>query len=100
MKITVNNIPLELHNGARVKDAILKYYSQNGKNIPKPFPPVEDRFGNTVDYDGELTDGNTLIIKEKHKKSIFSPNAGSCLACIHVSFLLQHWWKNNNKQRR
>jgi hypothetical protein len=28
MKIKVNNIKLELHSGARVKDAILKYYSQ------------------------------------------------------------------------
>lgn len=28
MKITVNNTILELHNGAKVKDAILNYYSQ------------------------------------------------------------------------
>jgi hypothetical protein len=28
MKITVNNITLELHSGARVKDAILKFCSK------------------------------------------------------------------------
>ncbi len=73
MKITVNSIPLELHNGAKVKDAILKYYSQQGKNSPKHFPLVEDPYGNNVALDGELTDGNTLIIKTKHKKpSLFS----------------------------
>ncbi len=69
MKITVNSTLLELHNGAKVKDAILKYYSQQGKNSPKDFPLVEDRFGNKVAFDGELTDGNTLFIKPKHEKT-------------------------------
>ena len=48
MNITVNNISLELHNGARVKDAILKYYSQQKISIPGHFPPVEDPFGNEL----------------------------------------------------
>jgi 5'-nucleotidase / UDP-sugar diphosphatase len=68
MKITVNNITLELHNGARVKDAILKYYSQQGNIRPKYFPPVEDPFGNEVSPDGELDDGNALFIKIKPEK--------------------------------
>jgi hypothetical protein len=68
IKITVNNIPLDLHDGAKVKDAILKYYAQQGINKPKKFPLVEDRYGNSVASDGELTDGNTLFIKTKHKK--------------------------------
>jgi hypothetical protein len=54
MKITVNNTLLELHNGARVKDAVLKYYSQQGKKSPKRLPQVEDRYGNKVAVDGEL----------------------------------------------
>jgi 5'-nucleotidase / UDP-sugar diphosphatase len=73
MKITVNNIRLELHNGARVKDAVLKYYSQKGQPIPKPFPTVEDRYGNTIDSDGELSEGDTLIINEERKKSFPLP---------------------------
>ena len=68
MKITVNSTPLELYNGAKVKDAILKYYSQQGKSVPKPNPIVEDSYGNKVAYNGELTDGNTLIIKVSQKK--------------------------------
>ncbi len=68
MKITVNNTPLEIHNGAKVQDAILKYFSQHGKKIPKQLPSVEDRYGNTVAPDGELTDGNILVIKTKNEK--------------------------------
>ena len=70
MKITVNSTPLELYNGAKVKDAILKYYSQQGKNSPKNFPTVKDPFGNNVASDGELTDGNTLIIKVSQKNTL------------------------------
>jgi 5'-nucleotidase len=66
MKITVNNTPLEIHNGAKVQDAILKYYSQLGRKCPKPLPPVEDRYGNEVAPDGELTDGNIFVIKTKN----------------------------------
>lgn len=69
MKITVNNIALELHNGAKVKDAILSYYSQQGNSIPKNFPAVEDRFGNEVSFDGELNDGNALFIKTGNEKT-------------------------------
>ncbi len=83
MKIIVNSAPLELHNGAKVKDAILKYYSQQGKNSPKNFPYVEDRYGNQVAFDGELTDGNTLFIKTKHKKTcLFSKLVLAVLAII------------------
>ena len=73
MKITLNNTLLELHNGARVKDAVLKYYSQLGKRTPGRLPQVEDRFGNKVDGDGELTDGNTLYIRIRNRKSVLLP---------------------------
>ncbi len=85
MKITVNNTPLELHKGAKVKDAILKYYSQQGKKIPKYFPLVEDRYGNKVASDGELTDGNTLFIKTKHKKTSSFPKM--ILAVLAIGLL-------------
>ena len=62
MKITVNSVALELHNGARVKDAIISYYTRSGRKIPKRLPAAEDRFGNMVAPDGDLTVGNILII--------------------------------------
>ncbi len=86
MKITVNNTPLELHNGAKVKDAILKYYSQQGNNNPKYFPLVEDRYGNEVACDGELTDGNTLFIKTKHEKASSFPKLVLAILAIGLLF--------------
>ncbi len=68
MKVKVNDILIELYNGARVKDAILKYYSEQGRKAPKKIPSVKDRYGNKVADDGELTDGNALFIKERRKK--------------------------------
>ena len=67
MKITVNNTPLELHGGARVKDAIVSFYTQSGKRVPKRLPTVEDRFGNRVAPDGELTEGSVLFIRTRRR---------------------------------
>jgi 5'-nucleotidase/UDP-sugar diphosphatase len=68
MKITVNNTLLELHNGARVRDAILGFFTHTEQKVPKRLPVVEDSFGNRVAHDGELTEGNTLFIVSGHKK--------------------------------
>lgn len=73
MKITVNNILVELHSGARVKDAVLKYYSQLGKRKPRRLPQVKDSFGNIVADDGELTDGNSLFIRTGTRKRTLHP---------------------------
>lgn len=75
MEITVNNVALELHNGARVKDAIIGYYTRSGRKIPKRLPEAEDRFGNRVAPDGELTEGNILIIKPGPRRKTFFPKA-------------------------
>lgn len=68
MKITVNTTVLELHNGARVKDAIHAYYTHTGRKIPKRLPEVEDRYGNRVAADGELTEGSILIIQTGNRR--------------------------------
>jgi len=68
MKITVNNIPFDLHSGAKVKDAVLRYYSELGIHSPERFPKVEDRYGNKVASDGELSDGHILFIKTHRKR--------------------------------
>lgn len=69
MKIKVNNVLLELHNGARVKDAILSFFIHAGQKVPKRLPKVEDSSGNRVAHDGELAEGNALFIVPGHKKS-------------------------------
>ena len=70
MKITINNTTFELHVGAKVQDAINKYYSHLGKKVPSPFPSVEDPYGNTIAPDGELSDGNALYIKAEKGLSL------------------------------
>ncbi len=85
MKIKVNSVTLELHNGARVKDAIQKYYSHQGKSSPKYFPPVEDPYGNKVACDGELTEGNILFIKAKQEKTSLFPKL--VLAALAIGLL-------------
>lgn len=68
MKITVNDTLLDLHNGARVRDAIAGYYKHFGRKVPERLPVAEDRFGNIVAPDGALSDGNTLLILSGRKK--------------------------------
>lgn len=82
MKITVNNTPVEVHSGARVKDVILKFYALRGRKVPSRHPLVTDRFGNEVADDGELTDGNTLFIKAKSKKLSLLPAAALALVSV------------------
>ncbi len=85
MKITVNNILLELHNGARVKDAIMSFYTRSGQKVPKRMPDVEDRFGNRVAPDGQLTEGNTLFIVSGRRKS--SPSLKIIAAVLAIGLL-------------
>ncbi|NLE34671.1 MAG: bifunctional metallophosphatase/5'-nucleotidase [Bacteroidales bacterium] len=68
MKIIVNDTELELHGGARVRDAIARYYKHAGRKVPKRLPVAEDKYGNIVAPDGALTDGNTLFILSSRKK--------------------------------
>jgi len=72
MKVTVNNITLDLFNGAKVKDAILSYYAQKKEKCPDPMPVIEDKYGNVVEADGELAEGSKLYIKEKKNKSFLT----------------------------
>ncbi len=86
MKITINNTLLELHSGARVKDAIVGYYTQSGRRVPKQMPQVEDRFGNRVDPDGELAEGNTLfIVSGRHKRGL---SMELVIATMAIGFLV------------
>lgn len=86
MKIIANNITLELFNGAKVRDAVLSYYARIGEKCPDPMPSVEDKYGNVVEIDGELNDGNIIFIKEKKKKTF--PLAGLALAALSASLLI------------
>ncbi len=85
MKIIANNITLELFNGAKARDAIQSFYTQKGEICPDPMPVVEDKYGNVIELDGELNDGNTIFIKEKRKKTF--PLSGLALAVLSAGCL-------------
>lgn len=68
MKVTINNVLLEVHEGAVVKDAIIGYYTHTGRPQPKQLPQAEDRFGNIVAPDGELTENSVLFINPQNNK--------------------------------
>jgi len=84
MKVTVNNILLELHEGAKVKDAILKYCTHTGKRLRGRFPHVEDGYGNTVSPDGELTGGNILFTGRRRGKRTLPGKVIAVLAAIII----------------
>ncbi|HOO98536.1 MAG TPA: bifunctional UDP-sugar hydrolase/5'-nucleotidase [Bacteroidales bacterium] len=86
MKITVNNIMLDLHQGARVKDAIMKFYSYQGKRIPKVFPVVNDEYGNKAGPEGALCEGNKLFILNRRRRRA-STISFQTLLLITLAFL-------------
>ena len=64
MKVYVNNKPVVVYEGARVKDAINKYYSDLLiKGNPESFSiKVHDSHGNTVMLDGSLGEDDHIYV--------------------------------------
>lgn len=89
MKVTANNFSLELFNGAKVRDAIMKYYSEKDWKCPGSLPQSEDKYGNIVSDDGELSDGDELFFGRTKRNiplplllvfaAILSAILGSCI---------------------
>lgn len=67
MKVQVNNIKVIIFEGAKVKDAIRKYYTNQEIAIPNPLPKVKDQYGNLVGEDGALLPNSALYIHHKEK---------------------------------
>jgi 5'-nucleotidase len=86
MKITVNNTQVDLHHGARVRDAIMKYYSESGRKMPGRLPAVEDRYGNPVAPDGELTEGNALFLAGGGRKRTSAIRLGLIAITLGIAF--------------
>lgn len=69
MKIEVNNMEIEIFEGAKVKDALRNYYIRQGKAIPKILPKVKDKYGNFVGKDGALLPNTSLYIYHESKQN-------------------------------
>lgn len=62
MKVTINQCVIDLFQGAKVREAVHAYFTQNGQKMPRLFPQVTDGFGNHIDQEGALSEGNHLFI--------------------------------------
>jgi hypothetical protein len=60
IKVTVNEMIVEIFNGARIKNAILCYSKDIYKKALEGKIIIIDKNGNQVDLSGELSGGETL----------------------------------------
>jgi hypothetical protein len=63
MKVIINDTTIEIFNGARVKDALLKYSKAEYRAVLKNKGNVTDKHKNPLDLDGELSENQQLYIE-------------------------------------
>lgn len=65
MKVMVNELTVELFEGARVRNALLKYFTL--ENLDRALLTddldVEDIYGHLLDFDAPLTDGQSITFR-------------------------------------
>lgn len=69
MKITVNDTELIIFEGAKVKDAVRLYYTQQDEHLPEPMPVVTDAFGHKIGIEGTLLPNTAIFIHKKKKET-------------------------------
>lgn len=62
MKLYINETLIEIFNGARVMDALLKYSKDDRRAVMRGEKQVTDDCANLILPDGELTDGQHIYI--------------------------------------
>jgi hypothetical protein len=63
MQIKVNERTIEIYAGARVRDVLRKYSHSEWTLVRNKEKKVTDSYGHEVGLDGELNDGEKLVIK-------------------------------------
>jgi len=64
MKVKVNGELISLFAGATVADAVRKYLRTAGETAKNAdIPPVRDRYGHEIAPDGELSEGDELVLE-------------------------------------
>lgn len=65
MKVTVNDLTFELFEGARVKNALLKYFIAENldKDDINDDLEVEDAYGHLLDLDAPLKEGQSITFR-------------------------------------
>jgi len=62
MKVIVNNSELEIFGGATVKDAIRRFFIQNGIKKSKPLT-ISDQWNHEIDIDSPLREGMSITFQ-------------------------------------
>ncbi len=66
MKIYVNDTPLSIFSGCRIRDAILKYCIQTKKSLCIDDLIIRDAWGNIVADDATVHDGEKIFIENNN----------------------------------
>lgn len=69
MHIKVNRKTVEVFSGACVRDVLRKYSPLTWKQVQKGSKAVFDGRGHEVGLDGELSDGQRLVVKRAGARS-------------------------------
>ncbi len=69
MKVTVNNIEVNVFQGAKVKEIVRIYYTKQNQKQPKELPLVRDSYGHKVGFEGSVLPNSALYIKDKNRVS-------------------------------
>ena len=64
MKIRVNDKVVEIFNGARVGDVLLKFSKYEYREVSGGRKKVMDKYRNPVDLQGELSDAQQLYLSD------------------------------------
>lgn len=64
MKVYVNGEAVDVFEGARVIDAVRAYVARHAQTVDIERVAVRDGDGNSVDFDGALTDGAQLRVEQ------------------------------------
>ncbi len=65
MKVTVNELTVELFEGAQVKNAVLRYFTARkmDKSLINDDLPVKDAYGHTLDLNAPLRNEQCITVQ-------------------------------------
>lgn len=66
MEIKVNDKPVKVFSGARVRHAIRKYSVEDYEKVQEGSEQIRDRYGNEIKLGGELTGGEEFFVVDKN----------------------------------
>ncbi|MDD2564892.1 MAG: bifunctional UDP-sugar hydrolase/5'-nucleotidase [Salinivirgaceae bacterium] len=92
MKLYIDDEEISIYNGAKVLDVVRAYFAQRNEKLPNKLPVVTDAYGNSVELNGELSEGNHLYINIRNKGNlktiVTTPKVIHIIALLGISLLM------------